>query len=129
MAKKEQTFRGKTLEELKQLEIREFAKFLKSRPRRVLLKHFQDIHNFVKKCNKKVEKKKSIKTHKRDIIIVPQLIDKRILVHNGKEFVPVDITLEMLGHRLGEFAHTRGKVTHGAPGIGATRSSASASVK
>jgi len=50
-------------------------------------------------------------------------------VHNGKEFVPIDITIDMLGHRLGEFSVTRQKVKHGAAGIGATRSSASASVK
>ena len=50
-------------------------------------------------------------------------------VHNGKEFVIVNITPEMIGHYIGEFALTRKKVAHHAPGIGATRSSASLSVK
>ena len=50
-------------------------------------------------------------------------------IHNGKEFVMIKITEEMLGHRLGEFAATRKKVAHSSPGIGATRSSASLSVR
>jgi ribosomal protein S19 len=49
--------------------------------------------------------------------------------YNGKTFLPVDIIAEMLGHRLGEFSPTRTKVKHGSAGVGATRSSASRSVK
>ena len=48
-------------------------------------------------------------------------------VYNGKEFIPLTITAEMLGHYLGEFVLTRKKVAHSAPGIGATRSSAAQS--
>ncbi|MEM2981794.1 MAG: ribosomal protein S19 family protein, partial [Candidatus Bathyarchaeia archaeon] len=44
-------------------------------------------------------------------------------VHNGREFVPVEVTPEMIGHYLGEFAITNKKVVHGTPGIGASRSS------
>ena len=57
------------------------------------------------------------------------MIGLTIQVYNGKTYVPVRIITEMLGHRLGEFSVTRGKVQHGAPGIGATRSSAAMSVK
>ena len=49
------------------------------------------------------------------------MIGHRIGVHNGKEFIPIDIKEEMVGHRLGEFALTRKKVQHGAAGIGASR--------
>lgn len=63
------------------------------------------------------------------MIIVPKMVGMRINIHNGKEFVPIDIIFEMLGHRLGEFSVTRSRVKHGAAGIGATRSSASQSVK
>jgi small subunit ribosomal protein S19 len=123
------TFRGKTLEELKSMDTREFAKLLKSRQRRAVLRQFDTIERFVKRCEKKVGKNKQIKTHLRDLIVVPRMVDYTISIYNGKEFVKIPITTEMIGHRLGEFAATRSKVQHGAPGIGATRSSASLSVK
>ena len=127
--KKEFTFRGKTLEELKKLDIREFSKYLKSRERRSVLRNFQTIEKFLKRCKKKIEKNKPIRTHLRDLVIVPQMVGLTIHVYNGKEFVPVKVTGEMLGHRLGEFALTRKQVKHSAPGVGATRSSAALSVK
>ncbi|MDO8555781.1 MAG: ribosomal protein S19 family protein, partial [Nanoarchaeota archaeon] len=57
------------------------------------------------------------------MVIIPEMLGIMIHVHKGREFVPVEITPEMLGHYLGEFAQTRQKVGHSAPGIGATRSS------
>jgi small subunit ribosomal protein S19 len=122
-------FRGKSIEELKQLNIREFAKFLKSCERRSLLRQFDRIEKFLLRVKKKLKTGKLIRTHYRNLIIVPSMVDLTIHVHNGKEFVPVKIKPEMLGHRLGEFALTRKKVEHSAPGIGATRSSAALSVK
>jgi len=47
----------------------------------------------------------------------------KIAIHSGKEFVPIDIIPEMMGHYFGEFVLTRKKVSHGAAGIGATKSS------
>jgi small subunit ribosomal protein S19 len=119
--KKELTFKGKTIEELKQLEVREFAKYLRSRDRRTLLRQFQDIENFIGMMNEKTSKNKSIRTHKRYVVITPQFVGKKVFVYNGKIFVPVEITIEMLGHRLGEFAVTRTKVKHGTAGIGASK--------
>lgn len=126
---KEFTFEGKTVEELKLLEIREFAKYLTSRKKRSLLRQFDKVERFLLKCRQKKEKSEKIKTHSRETIIVPAMVGLTIYVHNGKEFVPVKIIPEMLGHRLGEFALTRKKAEHSAPGIGATRSSAYLSVK
>lgn len=128
MAKVE-TYRGKALEELKKIGVREFAKYVNSRERRTLLRQSNIIERFVKKCKECQEKKKPIKTHLRDIIIVPEMVGLSIQVHNGKTFIPVLILFEMIGHRLGEFAITTQKVQHGAPGIGATKSSAAQSVK
>lgn len=68
-------------------------------------------------------KKVVIRTHCRDMIILPEMVGLTISVHNGKEFVPVEIIPEMVGRYLGEFAITTAKVTHGAPGLKATRSS------
>lgn len=117
------TFRGKTIDELKTLDVREFAKYLKSRQRRTVLRQFQELENFISRANKKIEKNKQIKTHKRHLIIVPQMIGMRISVYSGKEFFPIEIMKEMLGHRLGEFSLTRTKVKHGGAGLGATKGS------
>jgi len=129
LKKKEFKYRGKTLEELKQLDIREFAKYLTARERRSVLRHFDVIERFVQRCQKKQAKGSLIKTHLRDIIIVPPMVGMMIQVYNGRQYMPVKIVGEMIGHRLGEFSVTRGAVKHGSPGIGATRSSASMSVK
>ncbi len=126
---KEFNYRGKSISELKILDLREFSKFLPSRKRRSLLRQTESIEKFLKQCEKKAEKGKSIRTHRRNIIIVPQMVGLTINVYNGKEFISIEIVEEMLGHRLGEFAQTRGKIQHGTPGIGATRSSAFLSVK
>lgn len=127
--KKQFLYRGKSLEELNNLDVREFAKYLKSRQRRLALRQFQEIENFVASCKKKAAKNKQIKTHKRALIIVPQLVGLKIQIYNGKEFFPVEITKDMLGHRLGEFSPTRGKVKHGGAGVGATKGSKSKSKK
>jgi len=127
--KKEFSYRGKSIEELKKLDVREFAKLLKSNEKRSALRQHNELHNFILKCNKTAQEKKQIRTHSRELIIVPQMIGFRINVHNGKTFIPVDVTAEMLGHRLGEFSATRNKVKHGAAGVGATKGSASKSVK
>lgn len=123
------TFRGKSMEELKTLDVREFAQYLPSRERRTVMRSFQMIEKFLEKSKKDVAKNKLVKTQTREIPIVPAMIGWTIAVHNGKEYTQVKITEDMLGHRLGEFTLTRKTVKHGAAGIGATRSSAGASVK
>lgn len=129
MAGKEFLYRGKTLSELQKLDIREFAKLVGADYRRALLRHFDVAEKFIKKCEQRSREGKPIRTHLRDLVIVPNMIGYDIGIHNGKEFVKIKIIPEMLGHRLGEFSVTRSKVAHGAPGIGATRSSAALSVK
>jgi len=119
--RKEFTYRGKTLEELKKLDVREFAKYLRSRQRRNVLRQFQKIENFVSSAKIKISKNKPVRTHQRDLTIVPEMVGMRIAVHNGKSFVPVEIIGEMLGHKLGEFALTRAKVKHGKSGVGETK--------
>jgi len=111
--KKVQKFKGKTIEELQVLDVREFAKLLPSRQRRTVLRNFQEHEKFLKEINKKIEKgKKSIKTHIRDLVVMPGLVEKRIQIYNGREFIPVDVTIEMLGHKFGEFSLTRQKAKH-----------------
>nr|AJS12902.1 30S ribosomal protein S19, small subunit ribosomal protein S19 [uncultured archaeon] len=129
LKKKEFTYRGKTIEELKKLDVREFAKFLGSSSRRAALRQFQDIENFVSRCKMKESKNKKIKTHKRSMLIVPQMIGMKIQIHNGNKFLPLEVTGEMLGHRLGEFSPTRNRVKHGKTGVGATKGSKSKAKK
>ncbi|NCO11541.1 30S ribosomal protein S19 [Candidatus Pacearchaeota archaeon CG_4_9_14_0_2_um_filter_39_13] len=120
---KEKIYRGKSIDDLKKLDIRESAKILPSRSRRSVLRNFDVIEKFISSCEKKTGRGKRIKTHLRDIVIVPGLVGFTIAVHNGKEFQEVQVTTEMIGHRLGEFAQTRTKVTHSSAGIGATKGS------
>jgi small subunit ribosomal protein S19 len=120
---KEQIYRGQTIEALKALDVRESAKFLPSRSRRYVLHNFDAVEKFIKLCEEKVARKKKIRTHLRDIVIVPRLVGLVIGVHNGNKFNEVRITTEMIGHRLGEFSITTSKVNHSEAGIGATKSS------
>ena len=121
--KKEFTYRGKTTEELKSLGVREFAKLLPSRGKRTVLRNFQEHEDFVSNSKKKIEKGKAVRTHKRDLLVVPEMIGMKIGIHNGKNFLIVEIVGDMLGHKLGEFAVTRSRVAHSKAGIGATKGS------
>ncbi len=119
--KKQYMYRGKTVEELKELEVREFAKYLPSRQKRTVLRNFQVIEEFVKQAKIKIEKGKKVRTHLRGIIIVPQMMGMTIFVYNGKNFNQIIIEPEMLGHRLGEMSLTRSRVAHSKAGVGATK--------
>ena len=125
---KEFRYRGYSLEELQKMSIEEFAKLLKARARRHLKRGLTERQ---RKLLEKIKKNpgKFIKTHDRDMIILPQMVGATIGVHNGKEFVPVKILPEMIGHRLGEFVLTTKKVEHSAPGVGASRSTKHIAVK
>jgi small subunit ribosomal protein S19 len=120
---KEVKFRGQTLEYLQKLDVRESAKYLPARSRRSVLRNFDVVEKFVKSCEVKIGKKKRIRTHNRDLVIVPRMVGMVIGVHNGKIFQDLTVTIDMIGHRLGEFALTRTRVKHSSAGIGATKGS------
>lgn len=99
-------FKGKTLEELQQISIEEFCDLLPSRLRRkVMVRGFTESEKIL------LEKVRSgdsnIKTHAREMIVFPEFVGKRISVYNGKEFVLLIITEEMIGLRLGELAPSK----------------------
>ena len=81
------------------------------------------------KTEKVKSKQKVIKTHARDMIVLPDMVGMTIKVYTGNSYFDVHVNEEMLGHRLGEFALTRRRVAHNAPGVGATRGSSSVSVR
>jgi small subunit ribosomal protein S19 len=129
MPKKEFTYRGHTIEELQGMSMDEFIKLLPSRQRRSLQRGLNAgqrtlLENIrrAQKGQNEVEKVVT-KTHARDMIILPEMVGATILIHNGKDFTPVEIVPEMIGCYLGEFAITNKPVRHGSPGIGASRSS------
>jgi small subunit ribosomal protein S19 len=126
MVIKEITFKGKKIEELKNMSLQELALLMPSDARRKIRKLTDVEKQFM---NKVQASKKPVKTHLRDMIILPAMIGKTVSIHDGKTYQPLTITEELIGHRLGEFAMTRRKVMHNAPGIGATKSSSSLSVK
>ncbi|UZE91816.1 MAG: 30S ribosomal protein S19 [Methanosarcinales archaeon] len=115
------TYRGHTLDELKKMRLEEIAELLPARERRTIKRGMPETH---KKLLAAVRNGKSvIRTHLRDMMILPEMVGLEFEVHNGKQFIKVKIQPEMIGHHLGEFALTRKKVVHGSAGIGATRSS------
>jgi len=115
-------YKGKTLEELKSMSLEEFSRLLPSRERRSLLRGLSERQKKLLEEIKK-DREEFHKTHERDMVILPEMVDVKLGVYNGKEFKHVTITPEMLGHRLGEFSLTRQRVMHSSPGAGATRGS------
>jgi len=124
---REYAYRGHTLQDLRAMSMDDFIKLLPSKERRSLLRVPPDeqrkLREKIRKFRRDPEKRGTIKTHIRETVILPEMVGLTIHVHNGKEFIPVEIIPEKLGHRLGEFAITNKKVAHGIPGIGASRSS------
>lgn len=115
--------------ELKEMNTREFARLLDSKSKRFALRQFQEIEKFTERANKKASKNKPIKTHKRDLIVVPKMVGMRVSVYTGRVFESVIFTGEMLGHKFGEFAPSRGRIKHGKAGVGATKGSRAKSKK
>ena len=122
-SKKEFRYRGLTYEELAQINLEDILPYLSSRARRSLKRGLTPRQNSLLEKIRKVEKGTIIRTHLRNMIILPEFVGHLIAIYNGKEFQSVTIKQEMIGHYLGEFAPTRREVKHSGPGVGATRSS------
>ena len=122
-------YRGYTFDNLQRISMDEFIRSLPSRQRRSLQRGLTVEQRKLLERIRRVkeesegEQKEVIKTHARDMVILPEMVGVTLLVHNGKEFVSVEVKPEMIGHYLGEFAITNKPVKHGTPGIGASRSS------
>lgn len=121
--KKEFTLRGNSLEQLVAMPIADLSKLLPSRQRRSIKRGFNaDQQTLIDKISN-ADKGKVVRTHCRDVIILPQFIGKRVAIFSGKEFKEIEMRPEMIGHYLGEFVLTRRFEKHSGPGVGATRSS------
>jgi len=97
---------------------RKFSRGLKRKPMALIKK--------LRKKKKEApanEKPDVVKTHLRNMVIVPEMTGSIVGVYNGKVFTQVEVKPEMIGHYLGEFSISYKPVKHGRPGIGATHSS------
>ena len=119
------TYRGLTNEELEGLSLENILKLFPARVRRSLTRGIdENKRKLVEEIKgSKAGKNITIRTHYRDLIILPYMVGVTLSVFSGKEFVPVTITSEMIGHYLGEYVITNKRVSHGAPGVGSSRSS------
>ncbi|KAJ3425491.1 40S ribosomal protein S15 [Anaeramoeba flamelloides] len=124
------TYRGVELDNLVNMKMDKFAELLDSRGRRKLNRGLSRRHTSLIKRLRKAKKGVKpgdnapvIRTHLRDMIILPEMVGSTIAVHNGKNFIPIEINARMIGCYLGEFSLTYKKTTHGRPGVGATHSS------
>ena len=123
---KEFRFRGRTLEELNSMSTEAMLSLFNSRTRRTLNRSVSDEKRKLLEDARAIKEGKTqgqIKTHARDMVVLPAMVGLTIGVHNGKEFVSLEVKPEMIGRYLGEFVITNKKVVHGTPGIGASRSS------
>ena len=121
---KEFTYHGLSKEELSNMPNEKLLKFFTARIRRSLTRGtMSDDKKKLMEEMKDKNNKNPIKTHLRDVIILPYMVGVTVHIFSGKEFVPITITLQMVGHYLGEYVITNKRVNHGAPGVGASRSS------
>jgi len=119
-------YRGIPLKELENMSLDKLFQLLPARQRRSLSRGITDLKRKLIgeiKLAKEGKLKNPIKTHARDLIILPNMVGATVSVYSGKEFRPVTISVEMIGHFLGEYVITNKRVSHGAPGVGASRSS------
>jgi len=120
---KEFMYHGLSKEELANIPNEKLFKLFTARARRSFTRGINDDKRKLMEEMKDKNNKNPIKTHLRDVIILPYMIGITVHVFSGKEFVPIIITAQMIGHYLGEYVITNKRVNHGAPGVGASRSS------
>ena len=123
---KEFRYRGYTLEQLNAMSTEALLQLLPARARRSLNRGVSEEKRKLLEDARAIKEGKlqgQIKTHARDMIVLPSMVGLTISVHNGREFVPLEVKAEMIGRYLGEYVITNKKVVHGTPGIGSSRSS------
>ena len=131
MSSRKFRYRGYTLEELKQMSMDEILELLPSRRRRSLSRQEfwtprrKKLLEDIRRAMESQERGQTVvvRTHVRDMPILPEMVGATVAVYNGRDFLEINIQPQMIGHLLGEFAPSTKIVRHGAPGIGATRSS------
>ena len=121
--KKEFTYRGYTLEQLQKMSDEQLMNLFPARVRRKMKRGYNPEEIAFLEKMKKSDGSRPVRTHRREMVIMPSFVGKKIAIYNGKDFQEITVAPEMIGHFLGEFALTRRNVKHSGPGVGATRSS------
>jgi small subunit ribosomal protein S19 len=119
--REEFTYRGHSVEALQQMALSELLPIMPARVRRKFDRGLSRDHEKLLANLRAGDG--TVRTHLRDMIVMPEMVGRTLEIHNGKEFLAVEIQPEAVFHYLGEFALTRRRVSHGSAGIGATRSS------
>merc|ERR1711879_982837 len=117
------SYRGIDLDDLLKMSTEEFTNMTNSRHRRSLRRGLKKKHqNLIQKLKKEklavqgtMERPKPVKTHLRDIMILPQMVGNIIGIYNGKQMLGVEIKAEMVGTYTGEYGITYKPVRHGRP--------------
>jgi small subunit ribosomal protein S19 len=121
------TYRGHTLAELQEMSLEDVAELLPARQRRTIDRGLSVEHQKLLESARESTPEETandpIRTHLRDMPILPEMVELTFAVYTGDSFERVRVEPEMIGHYLGEFQLTRTQVEHGQAGIGATRSS------
>ncbi|NYZ74788.1 30S ribosomal protein S19 [Candidatus Micrarchaeota archaeon] len=121
-------YRGKSIEDLKKMTFEEFIALVPAHQRRTMKRMSTNIKKFVERI-RKAKAGKPVKTHVRNMVVLPEMVGMQFQVYNGKEWVMFTAAPEMLGHRLGEYSIPIKMVKHHGPGIGATRGSKAVELK
>jgi small subunit ribosomal protein S19 len=120
-------YRGREKDELSKMSLSEALPLMTSRARRTMSRVAGNKGIQVKQLLKKVaamkDPAKVIRTQVREAVIIPAWLGRTFAVHNGKDWKSIHISVDKLGYRLGDFAHTTSRVLHSGPGVGATRGS------
>ena len=136
--KREFTYRGHTLPELQAMPLWgedgdentiAIIDLFSARARRSLSHGLSRENQHLLDCIRNSGEDDVVRTHRRDMVILPEMVGKKVAVHNGRQFIQIDIQPEMIGGFLGEYALTRNRGTHSGPGVGATRSSKHVALK
>ena len=126
---KKDVWKGVDEDAIEKVSVEDFLKKATSRERRTVNRALKNKNKRLKalidegRRIKKENPKKQIRTHLRYAVILPEWVGLTFGIHNGKEFKRIEITVGKVGKRLGDFAHTTGRVAHSGPGVGATRGS------
>ena len=121
------TYRGIELDALLDMGTDELVQQFTARPRRRFQRGLKRkplaLIKKLRKAKKEAtpgERPEAVRTHLRNMIVIPEMIGSVIGVYNGKSFNQVEVKPDMVGSYLGEYSITYKPTTHGRPGIGAT---------
>lgn len=115
------TYQGIELEDLLNMKISDLKPLFPSALRRHMKRGFsQEEYDLIKKCQ---ANESSLQTKCRNMMILPCMFNKTIGIHNGCQYVQVEIKPEMISRRFKDLVPTKTSKAHGKPGVGATSSS------